>query len=116
MQGNILERSKWKINLDKDSMKPNRRIRVFVMLPLLALFVTMFLGLAMVKAAPADALTCSTAAWNPWKKYARTMKGGAEVFCSRAGTSKYLYMAVHRNVNNFPDPKVCSNDGSKLAF
>ena len=83
------------------------RLRVGIAVSLVALFVSTFAALAF--AASAEAVSCGSVAFTPYKSSAYGLTGSARVRCTSGGTSKTLYMGVYRSINNFPDRVVCED-------
>lgn len=71
------------------------------------LLVSMFASLTFVWASSAEAVVCSVTSFNPKKVAAYQLRGGGRLNCRPEGSFRTLTVAVHRNINNFPDPRVC---------
>lgn len=76
------------------------------------LLVSLFGGVTLVWASSADAVVCSVTAFNPKKVSADELRGAGKLNCRPEGEFRTLTVAVYRNINNFPDPRVCRAEQS----
>jgi hypothetical protein len=109
--GTSWEGNKLKFGREDQPIARKTSLKTIVGLSLLALFMSAFAGLAL--ATSAGAVTCSTLAFNPERIDRDELAGEADLICNRKGTFKNLYMGVYRNINNFPDPRVCKKQLAK---
>jgi hypothetical protein len=104
----------WRSERNALLIEPTNQLRVGAALLLFALLASVLTGATLAWAAPADAAACNSTARNPYKSGPKYMRGSAKVSCTAVAT-RSLYVGVYRNINNFPDPKVCGNNKTDTA-
>lgn len=105
------EGSVWKPTREVSSTEVRQRRTVkAILLSLvlsLVLLAIVIVGMTLASASPAQAAVCSITSFNPYKVSGNELRGRGRLNCRPQGISRTFSVGVWRNINNFPDPRVC---------